>query len=85
MVDGAATLYLERGGRGLLSLPAASDPERRRRAVAALVGLVASGGSRRELRIERIDRGPVGESPLADDLREAGFRPSYRGYVLRPA
>jgi hypothetical protein len=37
----------------------------------------------RELRLERVDRAPVGESALAERLREAGFRPSYRGYLLR--
>ena len=36
-----------------------------------------------ELRLERVDRGPVGESRLAELLREAGFRPSFRGYLLR--
>jgi hypothetical protein len=38
----------------------------------------------RELRLERVDRGPVAESALAEPLREAGFRPSYRGWILRP-
>jgi ATP-dependent helicase Lhr and Lhr-like helicase len=85
LVDGQAVLYLERGGRSLVSLPSAADAERRSRAVAALPSLVASGGPMRELRIERVDRGPVAESPLAEDLREAGFRPSYRGYMLRRA
>ena len=37
----------------------------------------------RELRIERVDRGPVAESALADSLVSAGFRPSYRGWILR--
>jgi hypothetical protein len=37
----------------------------------------------RELRIERVDRGPVVESALAEDLAGAGFRPSYRGWILR--
>jgi len=37
----------------------------------------------RELRLERVDRAPVGESAVADALREAGFRPSYRGYLIR--
>jgi hypothetical protein len=37
----------------------------------------------RELRLERVDRAPVAESALADPLRLAGFRPSYRGWVLR--
>jgi hypothetical protein len=37
----------------------------------------------RELRLERVDRGPVAESLIAEPLRDAGFRPSYRGYILR--
>jgi hypothetical protein len=32
-----------------------------------------------------VDRLPVAESPLADWLREAGFRPSYRSWLLRPS
>ena len=84
LVDGAAALYLERGGRSLLTLPGGGEPGVRVRAVGALASLVAPGGPFRELRIERVDRGPVGESPLAENLAEAGFRPSYRGYLLRP-
>jgi ATP-dependent Lhr-like helicase len=83
LVDGLAALYLERGGRSLLTLPAAADPEVRERAVGALPSLVAPPGPLRELRIERVDRGPVRESPLAGPLTAAGFRSSYRGYVLR--
>jgi ATP-dependent Lhr-like helicase len=83
LVDGQAVLYVERGGRSLLTLPAAGDAARRERAVAALPKLVAVGGPVRELRIERVDRGPVGESSLAEPLREVGFRPSYRGWILR--
>ena len=83
LVDGRAALYLERGGRGLITLPAAADPDIRDRAVAALPSLVAPGGPMRELRLERVDRAPVGESLVADALRQAGFRPSYRGYLLR--
>jgi ATP-dependent Lhr-like helicase len=83
LVDGRAALYLERGGRGMLTLPAASDPEVRDRAVGALTALVAPGGPMRELRLERVDRAPVGESWVAAYLRDAGFRPSYRGYLLR--
>jgi ATP-dependent Lhr-like helicase len=84
LVDGAAALYLERGGRSLLRLPAAAaDAEVAARAVAALTGLVAPAGPLRELRLERVDRAPVSESALAEPLREAGFRPGYRGYLLR--
>ncbi len=83
LVDGEAVLYLERGGRGILQLPAAADPSITRRAVAALPSLVAPGGPMRELRLERVDRGPVAESSLADALRDVGFHTGYRGYVLR--
>jgi ATP-dependent Lhr-like helicase len=83
LVDGRAVLYLERGGRSLVRLPAAADEALTSRAVAALPRLVALDGPMRELRLERIDRGPVADSPLADALRDAGFRPSYRGYLLR--
>ncbi|MGZ8480955.1 MAG: Lhr family helicase, partial [Candidatus Limnocylindria bacterium] len=83
LAGGLPALYLERGGRGLLTLPAASDPEVMTRAIAALPSLVAPNGAYRELRLERVDRGPVGESPLAQPLAGIGFRPSYRGYVLR--
>ena len=82
-MDGLAVLYLERGGRSLVSLPPAADAERLERAVTALPSLLGPTGPMRELRIERVDRGPVGESALADLLRRAGFRSSYRGFVLR--
>lgn len=64
-------------------MPAASDPEVLNRAVSALPSLVAPNGPYRELRLERVDRGPVGESALAEALTAIGFRSSYRGYVLR--
>lgn len=80
LVDGRAALYLERGGRSLLSL---AEPERAVRAIAGLAWLVRPGGPLRELRVERVDRGPVADSPLAGALGEAGFRPSYRGWLLR--
>ena len=82
IVDGRAALYLERGGRSLLTMPGI-DPEMTSRAVAALPSLVAPGGPVREMRLERVDRGPVADSPLAETLRDVGFRPSYRGYLLR--
>jgi hypothetical protein len=38
----------------------------------------------RELRLERVDRVPPAESAPAERLRELGFRPSYRAWLLRP-
>jgi ATP-dependent Lhr-like helicase len=84
LVDGRAILYLERGGRSLLTLPDAVDDERAAIAVGELVRLVADGPMR-ELRLERVDRLPPAESGLADALGAAGFRPTYRGWILRPA
>ena len=65
IVDGHAVLYVERGGRSLLRLPAASDALRLERAIATLPSLVATGGPMRELRIERVDREPVGPRPTS--------------------
>ena len=84
LVDGAAALYVERGARGLLSLPAMADPQTAGLAIEALPRLLAPAGPMRELRLERVDRLPVAESSLADALRGLGFRPSYRAWLLQP-
>jgi ATP-dependent Lhr-like helicase len=83
-VGGAAVLYIERGGRGILTLPAADDPELLELALSALPGLLAPAGPFRELRLERVDRVPPAESALAARLRAIGFRPTYRSWLLRP-
>ena len=75
---------MERGGRGLVTLPALADPELAGLAVAALPRLLAPSGPLRELRLERVDRIPPAESGLAELLRGIGFRPSYRAWLLRP-
>ena len=85
LVDGKAVLYVERGGRSLLTLPAGDDAEVAPAAVAALPRLLAPAGPMRELAIERVDRLPPSESGLADALRALGFRPSYRAWILRRA
>ena len=84
LVAGAAALYVERAGRGLVTLTPFADPDIAARALGALGALIGPGAPLRELRVERIDRVPVAESVLAPRLREAGFRPSYRSYLLRP-
>jgi ATP-dependent Lhr-like helicase len=81
--DGAPALYVERGGRGLVTLPALADTEVAALALAALPRLLAPSGPLKELRLERVDRAPPGESALADALRGLGFRPSYRSWLLR--
>lgn len=83
LVGGQATFYLERGGRSLLSLPAAVDPDAARLALGAVGGLV-DGGWFRELALTRVDGVAVTGSPWRECLEEAGFVPGYRGHVLRP-
>jgi ATP-dependent Lhr-like helicase len=84
MADGAAALYVERGGRGLVTLPAMADAEIASLAIGALTRLLAPAGPMREMRLERVDRVPPAESHLAEGLRAIGFRPSYRAWLLRP-
>ncbi len=84
LVNGAPALYVERGARGIIRLPSMEDPEVAAAALGTLPELLIGSGSLRELRIERVDRLPVATSPLAGALQELGFRPSYRGFLLRP-
>jgi ATP-dependent Lhr-like helicase len=84
LVDGAATLYVERGGHSLQTLPAADDGETARLAAAALAELV-EGGRYRELVVTRVDGEPVGLSSWRPLLEGAGFAAGYRGLVLRPS
>ena len=73
LLDGAACLYLERGGRGLVSLRP-HDGSWEDSAVSALAQLVADGRFRR-LALERFDEA------LTPVLRDAGFVPSPKGLV----
>jgi ATP-dependent Lhr-like helicase len=82
-VDGAAVLYLERGGKGLVGLHAADDAERLGHALAALRMLVIDGRLR-ELVVSRVDGEPLGPAhPWRDRLVAAGFVAGYRGMALR--
>ena len=82
--DGAPALYVERGGRGLVTLPAMEDEETASLVLGALPRLIGPSGPLKELRLERVNRAPPAESALADALRSLGFRPSYRSWLLRP-
>jgi ATP-dependent Lhr-like helicase len=84
LVDGAAALYLDRGGTSLVALPPADDPAVLAAALPALGTLVADGRVR-ELVLTKADSEPVAAWPRRDALLAAGFVQGYRGYVLRPA
>jgi ATP-dependent helicase Lhr and Lhr-like helicase len=77
---GALVLYVERGGKTLLSW--SDDPDVLAPAAAALAGAVR-GGALGRLTVERADGGGVHDSPLAKALESAGFRPTPRGLRLR--
>jgi ATP-dependent helicase Lhr and Lhr-like helicase len=80
MSGGHLILYVERGGKTLLSWT--SDPAV---LVPAAAGLAAAvrGGALGRLTVERADGTGVYDTPLAQALADAGFRPTPRGLRLR--
>jgi ATP-dependent Lhr-like helicase len=79
LVDGEAAVYVERGGRSLLTFPAAVVDGRWPEALARVV----RSARRRSFEIAKIDGAPARESAHADALRAAGFADGYKGLVLR--
>ena len=80
LAGGELVLYVERGGKTLLSWT--SEPALLEPAAAALAGAVRAGALGR-LAVERADGGDVYDSPLANALESAGFRSTPRGLHLR--
>jgi ATP-dependent Lhr-like helicase len=82
LVDGALALYVERGGRSLLSWT--DEPEMLRAAADALA-LAVREGALGKLTVERADGTGVllGDHPLAQALEAAGFRATPRGLRIR--
>jgi ATP-dependent Lhr-like helicase len=80
LVDGACVLYVERGGRTLLSFT--DDPAVLQPAADALA-LAVRDGALGKLQVERADGVAVTRSALGEALEAAGFRPSPRGLRLR--
>ncbi|WP_433254135.1 ATP-dependent helicase [Streptosporangium sp. CA-135522] len=79
LVDGHLVLYVERGGKTLLSF---SDDDRLQPAVDALA-LAVRDGALGKLTVERADGAAVNDSPLGAALETAGFHPTPRGLRLR--
>ncbi|MFI9555218.1 ATP-dependent helicase [Nonomuraea endophytica] len=79
LVDGHLALYVERGGKTLLSF---ADDTRLQPAVDALA-LAVRDGALGKLTVERADGGHINDSPLAAALESAGFHPTPRGLRLR--
>jgi ATP-dependent Lhr-like helicase len=85
LVEDRSALYVERGGRGLLTLAIASagthEGDPLPRALAALARAVRAGRVGK-LALERIDGRPAIGSELADLLVELGFHPGPRRLTL---
>lgn len=80
LVAGELVLYVERGGRTILSFSADTDAlTAAGKALADTVHIGALG----PISVERADGEPVRSSPLHDALTAAGFRPTPRGLRLR--
>jgi ATP-dependent Lhr-like helicase len=77
IVDGDLVLYVERGGRSILTW----HEESVRPAVDALANNVRATGG--DILVERVDGEAVRATRLADDLLRAGFHPTPRGLRLR--
>jgi ATP-dependent Lhr-like helicase len=71
--SGRLVLYLERGGRSLLT-----NGEIRSEHVRTLLGVATRAG---RVEIQRVDGLPVMESPIAALLRESGFASTHRGLI----
>jgi ATP-dependent Lhr-like helicase len=80
LVDGTPVLYVERGGRTVLSFT--EDHAELERAAEAL-SLAVKEGIVGGLTVERADGAGVFDSPLAEVLAGAGFSLSPRGLRLR--
>ncbi|HYG93551.1 MAG TPA: ATP-dependent helicase, partial [Nocardioides sp.] len=83
LVDGALVLYVERGGRTLLTWSAESDLLR---PAAEALSTAVRRGTLGRLTVERADGAPLlggGPSPLRDALDAAGFVATPRGLRIR--
>jgi ATP-dependent Lhr-like helicase len=80
ILDGELALYVERGGRTLLSYT--EEPESLAAAAKALADAVHAGALG-AISVERADGEAVHSSPLRDALVAAGFRVTPRGLRLR--
>jgi ATP-dependent Lhr-like helicase len=82
LVDGALTLYVERGGKTLLSF---TDDPGPLQAAADALALAVREGALGKITVEKADGGSVlgSDHPLAAALAEAGFHATPRGLRLR--
>ncbi|HUR51308.1 MAG TPA: ATP-dependent helicase [Mycobacteriales bacterium] len=80
LVDGQLVLYVERGGRSLLSF---TDDDACVSPAADALALAVREGALGRLMVERADGEPALRTALGAALEEAGFHPTPRGLRLR--
>jgi ATP-dependent Lhr-like helicase len=80
LVDGVPALYVERGGRSLLSFTESDDVLR---AGAEALSRAVREGWLGQLAVQRADGEGALTSHLADVLRDVGFRATPKGLRLR--
>jgi ATP-dependent Lhr-like helicase len=80
LVDGELTIYVERGGRTLLSFV---DDQDALAAAAKALAEAVHAGALGPMSVERVDGEAIHSSPLRDALEAAGFRATPRGLRLR--
>jgi ATP-dependent Lhr-like helicase len=85
LVDGALTIYVERGGKSLLCFAdqTAAEAEPTLRAAARALASLVARGRVDKLAIETVNGEFVLGSPLGDALADAGFLATPRGLRLR--
>ena len=80
LVDGALVLYVERGGKTLLSF---TEDDSCVAPAADALALAVRDGALGRLTVEKADGAPALSSPLGVALENAGFHPTPRGLRLR--
>jgi ATP-dependent Lhr-like helicase len=80
LVDGRLVLYVERGGKSLLSF---SDSDADVGPAADALALAVREGALGKLTVEKADGASALSSPLGAALEQAGFHPTPRGLRLR--
>jgi hypothetical protein len=89
-VNGEPVLYLDRGSRSVVTLPAFDTPadgaalDAAALAISALASIADEAGGR-GITIDRIDGEPATRSPQAHRFIAAGFVTGFRGLTYRPA
>ncbi len=81
IVDGEPAIFLERGGKSLVTFPRSPELDHWPEALQSL----AKDGKLRRLDIARVDGEPITASPeIKQRLEEAGFNDGYKGLTFRP-